>query len=148
MDPNSIKTIPELVSLLSLEKSRDCFMLLLLLMMVNRYKLIKWFFTQEVMSSVILYHKVIIVIMPIMFISLKGISRAEMLLNYLYWRKMNGIGYVKFVIKHPIKKARFKTMLKYARECMTWLMYLQHYTFNKKFLSRTHIHPLHLYFIH
>ena len=29
------------------------------------------------MSSVILYHKVIIVIMPIMFISLKGISRAE-----------------------------------------------------------------------
>ena len=52
-------------------------MLLLLLMMVNIYKLIKWFFTQEVKSSVILYHKVIIVIMPIMFISLKGISRAE-----------------------------------------------------------------------
>ena len=29
------------------------------------------------MSSVILYHKVIIAIMPIMFISLKGISRVE-----------------------------------------------------------------------
>ena len=29
------------------------------------------------MSSMISYHKVIIVIMPIMFISLKGISRAE-----------------------------------------------------------------------
>ena len=66
-----------MVSLLSIEKSRDCFMLLLLLMMVNRYKLIKWFFTQEVISSVILYHKVIIVIMPIMFISLRGISRFE-----------------------------------------------------------------------
>ena len=40
-------------------------MLLLLLMMVNKYELIKWLFQLEVMCSKISSHRVIIVIMPI-----------------------------------------------------------------------------------
>ena len=50
------------------------------------------------MSSVILYHKVIIVIIPKMFISLKGISRAEIDHVTELFRMEKNEGYVDFAV--------------------------------------------------